>query len=311
MLKNRKGFTLAELLIVVAIIGVLVAIAIPVFTSQLEKSREATDLANVRAAYAEVMADANLGITNTKIRVQLKQKQDGWSGRDTVTIGGITHSASGYENTPNWKGNARAKGVCEISFREATGILFDWKGYNFNTDEDLFSALTSSGQLSGISSNTNFEFDSRCPNSQYIPNIKEKIADDSLLKGGTWAYLGSAKEQDKAKRYFFWTSLNTDKIGAGKPIPVIIQTGDGKFYVSETITGQRTDSKGKKYVAVSQRIGNDNGYQQILKNGTKCDSLIAAYDLYEENLAADKYKNYPREDDNDSGASSNGSNANS
>ena len=60
MLKNRKGFTLAELLIVVAIIGVLVAIAIPVFTSQLEKSREATDLANVRAAYAEVMADANL-----------------------------------------------------------------------------------------------------------------------------------------------------------------------------------------------------------------------------------------------------------
>ena len=39
---NRKGFTLAELLIVVAIIAVLVAIAIPVFTSQLEKSRQGT-----------------------------------------------------------------------------------------------------------------------------------------------------------------------------------------------------------------------------------------------------------------------------
>ena len=38
MKKNNKGFTLAELLIVVAIIAVLVAIAIPVFTSQLEKS---------------------------------------------------------------------------------------------------------------------------------------------------------------------------------------------------------------------------------------------------------------------------------
>ena len=51
---NKKGFTLAELLIVVAIIAVLTAIAIPVFTSQLEKSREATDASNIRAAYAEI-----------------------------------------------------------------------------------------------------------------------------------------------------------------------------------------------------------------------------------------------------------------
>lgn len=53
---NKKGFTLAELLVVVAIIAVLVAIAIPIFTSQLEKAREATDLANLRAAYAECTA---------------------------------------------------------------------------------------------------------------------------------------------------------------------------------------------------------------------------------------------------------------
>ena len=57
MKKNNKGFTLAELLIVVAIIAVLVAIAIPVFTSQLERSKEATDLSNIRAAYAEVVAE--------------------------------------------------------------------------------------------------------------------------------------------------------------------------------------------------------------------------------------------------------------
>lgn len=49
---NKKGFTLAELLIVVAIIAVLIAIAIPVFTTQLEKSKEATDVANLRGAYA-------------------------------------------------------------------------------------------------------------------------------------------------------------------------------------------------------------------------------------------------------------------
>lgn len=47
---QKKGFTLAELLIVVAIIGVLVAIAIPIFSSQLKKSRMAVDQANVRSA---------------------------------------------------------------------------------------------------------------------------------------------------------------------------------------------------------------------------------------------------------------------
>ena len=56
-MNENDGFTLAELLIVVAIIGVLVAISIPIFSSQLEKSREATDLANVRSAYAKIMAD--------------------------------------------------------------------------------------------------------------------------------------------------------------------------------------------------------------------------------------------------------------
>lgn len=49
---TKKGFTLAELLIVVAILAILVAVSIPIFTAQLEKSREATDLANLRAAYA-------------------------------------------------------------------------------------------------------------------------------------------------------------------------------------------------------------------------------------------------------------------
>ncbi len=52
-LRNKKGFTLMEMLIVVAIIAVLVAIAIPTFSGALTKSKEAADVANVRALYAE------------------------------------------------------------------------------------------------------------------------------------------------------------------------------------------------------------------------------------------------------------------
>lgn len=55
--ERREGFTMAELLIVVAIIAVLVAIAIPVFSAQLHKSQDATDQSNARSLYAELQAD--------------------------------------------------------------------------------------------------------------------------------------------------------------------------------------------------------------------------------------------------------------
>ena len=74
---NKRGFTLAELLIVVAIIAVLVAIAIPVFGGQLTKAKIATDKANVRAWYAEcigkyltdesVTSVPSAGLTTVKI----------------------------------------------------------------------------------------------------------------------------------------------------------------------------------------------------------------------------------------------------
>ena len=90
-------FRMAELLIFVAIIGVLVAISIPIFTSQLEKAREATDLANIRSAYAECSAavltgDKSNGVTYTagadgaassaSKDVVLTQKVDGWDTTD-------------------------------------------------------------------------------------------------------------------------------------------------------------------------------------------------------------------------------------
>lgn len=97
-MRNKKGFTLAELLIVVAIIAVLVAIAIPIFVSQLEKSRDAVSIANIRAAYAEAAAtyltangksvtegrvaiDANAK-TATVTGVALKGTLSGWSDLD-------------------------------------------------------------------------------------------------------------------------------------------------------------------------------------------------------------------------------------
>ena len=56
-IRSDKGFTLAELLVVVAIIGVLVAVSIPIFSRQMEKAREAADLSNLRSAKAAALAE--------------------------------------------------------------------------------------------------------------------------------------------------------------------------------------------------------------------------------------------------------------
>ena len=56
-MKNKKGFTLMEMLIVVAVIAILVAVAIPVYNAQMHKAGVAADWANVRAYYAEIQAD--------------------------------------------------------------------------------------------------------------------------------------------------------------------------------------------------------------------------------------------------------------
>lgn len=79
MMRNnhKKGFTLSELLIVVAIIGVLVAISIPIFTSQLHKAEVATDWANLRAYYAEIQADyISTGENNSKVNTDWHTNKD-------------------------------------------------------------------------------------------------------------------------------------------------------------------------------------------------------------------------------------------
>ena len=57
--KNSKasvqGFTLVELIIIVAILSVLLVILAPAYTKYIERSRESTDLANAKSAYNELM----------------------------------------------------------------------------------------------------------------------------------------------------------------------------------------------------------------------------------------------------------------
>lgn len=303
MKKSREGFTLAELLIVVAIIAVLVAVAIPVFGSQLEKSREAADLANVRAAYAKVLTEANMGIYNEPVTVKLKQKQYDWQSADVITIGGISHSVKDGD-TENWIGIPGANGECQISFDQKKGTKFVWSGdgtsasNSYDMDENFFKTLESSGclDLDLINKNSNFEIDSKASFSTFVPKIEKVLGEQSLLKNGTWAFLGNGYSDKASERYLFWTSFDTNKVGAKKKIPILIQTGDGKYYVSNSTTAERKNKSGTvTYVAISDHLFNKSMYNKVIMagGGQVYSSLSEAYAAYEKELEKKEYKDYP------------------
>ena len=297
-----------EMLIVIAIVAVLISVAVPVLSSQLERSREAVDLANVRSAYAQVSTEALLGNTDVTVTVNLKQKQAGWQSVDPVNIGGIVHSKN-EGDTNNWKGNAAPDGSCVVSYDETHGVVLTWSGTaapgepsslpdtNITRFFDDVLYKTEFWTRGDMKNNPNFEFDSLCPGSSYIPQIKEALKgnmNNSLLqqKDCTWAFLGDGHEGQEADRYLFWTSLDTSKVGARKQIPVLIQTGDGRYYVSETTTGVRIKNggthNGDTYIAVSDHL-NYNQYKAVLRNGKEYNSLEEAYKAYVTALADSKY----------------------
>ena len=119
MLNKKKGFTLAELLIVIAIIGVLVGIAIPVLNSQLEKSRKAKDLHTARSIESVLATAVNDGTIElappnrnnqaSGIWVIVTRDKDSWSEGYNVKIhptyfcgANTTIRINGKENGKAW-----------------------------------------------------------------------------------------------------------------------------------------------------------------------------------------------------------------
>jgi len=136
---NKRGFTLAELLIVVAIVAVLVAISIPIFTTQLEKAREATDTADARDFYAEiatalVAGDLRADKVSTQVGAGLNATatyNDTTGVLSTVVVSGW----SAHQQQASWQGAAPVIAGVAVSSDS------NWKGaktitYTFTTGTD-------------------------------------------------------------------------------------------------------------------------------------------------------------------------------
>ena len=161
--------------------------------------------------------------------------------------------------------------------------------------EDFFATLESSGCLNEpqIKNNSNFEIDSKASFSTFVPKIEAVLGEQSLLKNGTWAFLGDGRAEKKSERYLFWTSLDINakgkEIAADTEIPILIQTGDRKYYVSKS----KVASRNGKYMAIADHLAPAD-YQNIIKAGEEYNNLSDAYAAYQDALNSEVYKDLPK-----------------
>lgn len=234
-MNNKKGFTLAELLIVVAIIAVLVGIGIPIFTSQLEKSRESTDLANVRGAYADVLAHVMDEDDSYTMTVNLVQTKQDWE-KYPVSIGDITVTSSNKQNE-NWIGYPGKNGTCTISYsKELDGVVLHWDGGNETNQES--SVLPKA----------------------YMDAYKDFTPQQKML-ADHYSIIAQIKQAVNQ-----WREENPDKITDRNngPAQIEVVLGDGSVVIAKDTSSDpnlqtRPSKDGNKYIYYSVNTANNTG----------------------------------------------------
>ena len=97
----------------------LVAIAIPIFTTQLEKSRDATDQANIRSAYAELSAALLTNTTASGVVSDLANASFPWANSSpstTSNAGTYVATIKGQGTNAEWdNGGSYAIGSIAVS----------------------------------------------------------------------------------------------------------------------------------------------------------------------------------------------------
>jgi type IV pilus assembly protein PilA len=141
--RNKKGFTLAELLIVIAIIGVLAAISIPIFSAQLKKADAAADAANVRSAKGAAVT-AYLTVNSSKTVIYYFDAEKGTVTADAAQAANIKGYGKSTEDIddnadgiPNISGSGR---IVSVAIQANGSVSCAWYGTDAGSADDSSTA---------------------------------------------------------------------------------------------------------------------------------------------------------------------------
>ncbi|NCB32496.1 MAG: prepilin-type N-terminal cleavage/methylation domain-containing protein [Erysipelotrichia bacterium] len=294
MIKNREnqwGFTLAELLIAVAIIAVLVAVSIPVFSNQLDKSKAAADQANVRSAKSAAIC-AHMSSDPYATAVYYYDAESGTVSSSILNIRGYGKSSKDVDDNadgiPNENGTAKIVSVTvhadgtaacawtgDHSFFQSDTIAFIQK--TIQEKEEYFNNTVIDSIAAERTDSKAYNFD--C-------TLKEAGLDLAKMGASMWQLRKVRTSSSEDKHYaLYWTAVDVRKYfdaakGATEqtPIPIIrYNSGTGTFTVWTT----------SNYTAEG-KLAVDNEYSQNSesKNTPKADQTYeSALKIYNKLLA--------------------------
>lgn len=136
--KNNKGFSLVELIVVIAIMAVLVGVLAPQLIKYVEKSREATDIQtcdNIATAlktyYADEEVSASASATDTTVTVTLSKTELGTGADAAVKDAGLTKAKI--------KGTKWTSDTIKIEYNKADGtITYTGDSPYYHSENDQF-----------------------------------------------------------------------------------------------------------------------------------------------------------------------------
>ena len=250
---NKKGFTIVELVIVIAVIAILAAVLIPTFSNLIKKANESSDIQAVRQMNTFLTTEAIIGEVNSILDVYDIFRASGY------TIENYTPIVDGNE----FYYDSTLKQILYVEL--ATGKVLFPKEYEGQTKAELGHTWLS------LSMSINVE--------EITPVVADGVATYTVSKAGQYAYVVEQLNQGFTNNVvvnletdldFDGAMIAIEKVPSNKSFTI---NGNGKTLKNITAntfnqTGEGEDSN-RKYIAaglVGRVEGNININNLVLEN---------------------------------------------